>query len=116
MSRGPRRGVRRQHVAATGASLGAALFAYHIDVPVSVPRQQSAMIPFVAAEVEAERVSVYNSRVQADHPLTGIRLKNTTDLHLMGGPLTVFDTQDGARRATSATPSWTTPRRARRAC
>jgi len=81
-------------VAATGASLGAALFAYHIDVPVSVPRQQSAMIPFVAAPVQAERVSVYNSRVQADHPLSGVRLKNTTDLHLMGGPLTVFDTQD----------------------
>jgi len=88
-------------VAATGASLGAALFAYHIDVPVSVPRQQSAMIPFVAAPVQAERVSVYNSRVQADHPLSGVRLKNTTDLHLMGGPLTVFDTQDegaGLRR------------------
>lgn len=82
-------------IAATGASLGAALFAYHIDVPVSVPRQQSAMIPFVAALVEAERVSVYNSLVQTDHPLTGIRLRNTTDLHLMGGPLTVFDTQDG---------------------
>ncbi len=85
----------RQSVAATGASLGAALFAYHIDVPVSVPRQQSAMIPFVAGEVEAERVSVYNLLVQKDHPLSGVRLKNTTDLHLMGGPLTVFDTQGG---------------------
>ena len=78
-------------VAATGATLGTA-FAYHIDVPVSVPRQQSALIPFVAGAVEAERVSVYNSRVQASHPLTGVRLKNTTGLHLMGGPLTVFDT------------------------
>ena len=83
-------------VAASGASLGSALFAYHLDLPVSVPRQQSAMIPFAAAEVEAERVSVYNSRVQSDHPLTGVRLKNTTDLHLMGGPLTVFDTQNSA--------------------
>lgn len=83
----------QQSVAATGASLGASLFAYHIDVPVSVPRQQSAMIPFVAAPAEAERVAVYNSRVQSDHPLTGLRLKNTTGLHLMGGPLTVFDTQ-----------------------
>jgi len=83
----------QKSVAATGAQLGAALFAYHIDTPVSVPRQQSAMIPFVAAPMQAERVSVYNSFVQKDHPLTGIRLKNTTDLHLMGGPLTVFDTQ-----------------------
>ena len=29
--------------------------------------------------------------MQADHPLSGARLKNTTGLHLMGGPLTVFD-------------------------
>ena len=82
-------------IATSGASLGAALFAYHIDMPVSVPRQQSAMIPFVADTVEAERVSVYNRTVQSDHPLTGVRLKNTTDLHLMGGPLTVFDDQTG---------------------
>ena len=82
-------------IAASGASLGTALFAYHIDVPVSLPRQQSALIPFVAAPIEAERISVYNSRVQANHPLSGVRLKNTTGLHLMGGPLTVFDTQDG---------------------
>ena len=82
-------------VAASGAALGTA-FAYHIDVPVSVPRQQSAMIPFVADTVEAERVSVYSRRVQASHPLTGVRLKNTTGLHLMGGPLTVFDTPDAA--------------------
>ena len=86
-------------IAATGASLGSALFAYHIDVPVSVPRQQSAMIPFVAAEVQAERVSVYNNHVQPTHPLTGVRLKNTTGLHLMGGPLTVFDAQDGGGAA-----------------
>ena len=82
-------------IAATGAELGTALFAYHIDVPVSVPRQQSAMIPFVAAEIWAERVSVYNVSVQAGYPLSGVRLKNTTDLHLMGGPLTVFETQGG---------------------
>ena len=89
----------QQNIAATGASLGASLFSYHIDVPVSVPRQQSAMIPFVAAEVQAERVSVYNNHVQPTHPLTGVRLKNTTALHLMGGPLTVFDTQDGGGAA-----------------
>lgn len=84
-----------QSVATSGAQLGTALFAYHIDVPVSIPRQQSAMIPFVSSLVEAERVSVYNVRVQRDHPLLGTRLRNTTALHLMGGPLTVFDTSAG---------------------
>ncbi len=85
-------------IAASGAALGAA-FAYEIGVPVSVPRQQSAMIPFVAEAVDAERVSVYNSRVQSSHPLTGVRLRNTTDLHLMGGPLTVFETPDAGGAA-----------------
>ena len=85
----------RQNLASTGAQLGTALFAYHIDVPVSLPRQQSAMIPFTAAEVQAERVSVYNAQVQKDHPLSGVRLNNTTPLHLMGGPLTVFDEGGG---------------------
>ena len=84
-----------QSVATTGAELGASLFAYHIDVPVSIPRQQSAMIPFTASEVQAERVSVYNAQVQKGHPLSGVRLKNRTTLHLMGGPLTVFDEGDG---------------------
>ena len=82
-----------QSIATTGAQLGTALFAYGIDVPVSVPRQQSAMIPFLAGEVGAERVSVYNEDVQPDHPLSGVRLKNTTKMHLMGGPLTVFEAQ-----------------------
>ncbi len=78
-----------------GAELGTALFSYTIDSPVSIARQKSAMIPFVAAPVQAEAVSIYNEAVQTDHPLSGARLKNTTGLHLMGGPLTVFDEAAG---------------------
>jgi hypothetical protein len=74
-----------------GGKLGTSLFAYNIKVPVTVPRQQSAMIPFVGADIEADRVSIYNHDVQADHPLTGAKLKNTSGMHLMGGPITVFD-------------------------
>lgn len=74
-----------------GAKLGTALFSYTIDGPVSIARQKSAMIPFVAGAVQADPVSIYNAAVQAEHPLSGARLKNTTGLHLMGGPLTVFD-------------------------
>ena len=81
----------RQSIATSGAQLGTALFTYQIKVPVSVPRQQSAMIPFVSGGISAEPVAIYNPQVQADHPLSGARLTNTTGLHLMGGPLTVFD-------------------------
>ncbi len=85
-------GIVRQSVATSGAALGTALFTYAIKIPVSVPRGQSAMIPFVSGPIEATPVAIYDPTVQADHPLSGARLKNTTGLHLMGGPLTVFDT------------------------
>ena len=35
--------------------------------------------------------SVYNQSVNARHPLNGYRLKNNSPLHLMQGPITVFD-------------------------
>src|SRR5205085_203132 len=67
------------------------LFEYRIANPVSLPRQQSAMLPIVNDSVKGEKLSIYNQSVQAKHPLNGLRLKNSTDLHLMQGPITVFD-------------------------
>ena len=66
-------------------------FRYLIRHPVTVPRQESAMLPIVTQTVEGRRVSIYNQRVQAKHPLHGLKLKNTTGFDLMGGPLTVFE-------------------------
>jgi hypothetical protein len=66
-------------------------FQYKIQTPVDLPRQQSAMLPIVNAEIEGQKVSIYNSGVHAKHPLAGLRFTNTTDLHLMQGPITVFD-------------------------
>lgn len=67
------------------------LFRYAIENPVDLERQQSAMLPIVNEEVEGEKVSIYNQNVHAKHPLNGLRLKNTTPLYLMQGPVTVFD-------------------------
>ena len=67
------------------------LFEYAISTPVSLARQKSAMLPIVSQEVEGTRLSIYNEDVHAKHPLNGFRLKNATGLHLMQGPLTVFD-------------------------
>jgi hypothetical protein len=78
---------------ASSANAGALgdFFEYEIDHPVSLARQKSAMLPIVQQEVEAARVSIYNERVQAKHPLLGLRFRNATDLHLMQGPITVFE-------------------------
>lgn len=67
------------------------LFQYVIATPVSLPRQKSAMLPVVNESVKGEKVSIYNQAVQSKHPLNGLRLTNSTDLHLMQGPITVFD-------------------------
>jgi hypothetical protein len=76
--------------AAQGTQAGE-LFQYAIKTPVSLSRQKSAMLPIVSENVDGEKLSIYNERVQARHPLNGFRLKNTTGLHLMQGPITVFD-------------------------
>ncbi len=76
--------------AASAQKLGA-LFSYNIQTPVTIGRQKSAMLPIVQDNVTVDAVSVYNRSVQAKHPLSGAYLSNTTGAHLMGGPVTVFE-------------------------
>mgnify|MGYP006269699995 CR=1 FL=1 len=75
---------------AQGVALGE-LFRYEIAKPVSIGRQRSAMLPIVSESIEAEKVSIYDERVLAKHPLAGFRLVNSTKLNLMQGPITVYD-------------------------
>jgi hypothetical protein len=74
---------------AAGTNLGE-LFRYTIEKPVTIERQRSAMLPIVGEKVEAEKVAIYDERVLAKHPLSGLRLVNSTKLNLMQGPVTVF--------------------------
>jgi len=82
-------GVSMQSLA-QAASLGE-LFRYEIAKPVTLARQRSAMLPIVAEPVAVERVAIYDERVLVKHPLAGVRLKNSTALNLMQGPITVYD-------------------------
>ena len=66
------------------------LFQYTVG-NVSLPRQRSAMIPIITDPVEVERVSIYNASVLPRNPLNGARVKNTTQKHLLAGPITVID-------------------------
>ena len=82
-------GVSMQSLA-QAAALGE-LFRYEIAKPVTLARQRSAMLPIVAEPVAVERVAIYDERVLVKHPLAGVRLKNSTALNLMQGPITVYD-------------------------
>jgi len=76
--------------AAQGGDVGE-LFKYDIKNPVTLARQRSAMLPIINEAIDGEKLSIYNANVQPKHPLNGVRLKNSSKLHLMQGPITVFD-------------------------
>ena len=67
------------------------LFEYRIDQPVTLAKHTSALLPIIGQTLQGQKVSLYNQGVNAKHPLNGYRLKNTSALHLMQGPITLFD-------------------------
>lgn len=75
---------------ATGRELGD-LFEYRIDNAVTVPRNRSALIPIIQTKMDGERVSIYNESVNAERPMGGMLLTNTSPLTFEGGSLTVLD-------------------------
>jgi hypothetical protein len=67
------------------------LFEYRIEAPVTLAKHTSAMLPIIGQPLQGQKVSVYNQSVHAKHPLNGYRLKNSSPLHLMQGPITLFE-------------------------
>ncbi|MBI3807185.1 MAG: hypothetical protein HY281_06680 [Nitrospirae bacterium] len=67
------------------------LFEYRIDQSVTLAKHTSALLPIIGQPLQGQKVSLYNQSVNAKHPLNGYRLKNTSALHLMQGPITLFD-------------------------
>ncbi len=75
--------------AASAEKLGE-LFQYTVG-KASLPRHRSAMFPILTEDVAAERVSIFNPEVMPRNPLRGLLLHNSTDKHIMQGPVTVFE-------------------------
>jgi hypothetical protein len=66
-------------------------FQYVLEQPANLPRGKSALFPIFNKEVEGTPVSIYSETTQLKYPFLGLRFKNTTGVHLMQGPVTVFD-------------------------
>lgn len=66
-------------------------FMYTVDAPVTIERRRSAMLPILTSTIEGRRVSIYNPGANATNPMRGVELTNDTGLHLMPGPIAVFD-------------------------
>ena len=79
------------HKVETVAQSVGQLFEYRIEQPVTVQRNQSALVPIVGSPFEGRRKILYNRYNRAENPFAIIDLKNTTGLTLEGGPLTVYE-------------------------
>jgi hypothetical protein len=70
-------------------------FEFTLRHPVSLARQQSAMLPLIEGELQAEKVFVFSGANAANggivHPAISAELTNTTGMRLPSGPITVFD-------------------------
>jgi hypothetical protein len=67
------------------------LFEYRFAQPVTVKRNESAMLPFVQQEVNARKLLIYTSGSRRENPLNSVELTNSTGKTLDGGPLSVYD-------------------------
>ncbi len=99
----PSAGLARQMAPSTISSEALAqergdLFEYTISTPVTVRKNESAMLPFLQGKIDARRLLIF-SEGASRHPLQAAELKNITGKTLDGGPITVFDASTYAGEA-----------------
>ncbi len=75
--------------AAEGRELGE-LFEYRFAHPVTVRKNESAMLPFLQQPVAARKLLIF-SEGASQHPLNAAEISNNTGKTLDGGPVTVFE-------------------------
>jgi hypothetical protein len=75
---------------AGSASLGD-LFEYKIKEPITLRKNQSALVPILSAEIDAEKVSLWNRPSGSGRPLRAVWLTNSSGLTLDGGSMTLID-------------------------
>jgi Carboxypeptidase regulatory-like domain len=85
-------GEARQQLeaAALGRDLGD-LFEYHVKGPVTIHKNQSALVPIIQTNVEAEKVSLWNPSLESARPLRALWLTNSSPLTLDGGSFSVLE-------------------------
>jgi len=84
-------GAIASDIAVAGAATEIAdLFQYSIANPVTVKKNESAMLPFLQQKIAARKLIVYSDRSKAN-PLSAAELTNDTGKTLDGGPITVYD-------------------------
>jgi hypothetical protein len=75
---------------ATAGQLGD-LFEYKLKTPVTIPKNQSALVPILSGEVEAEKVSLWNAASGRARPVRAVWITNGTGATLDAGTFSVTE-------------------------
>jgi hypothetical protein len=67
------------------------LFEYKLKSPISIRKNQSALVPIAQAPIGAEKISVWNDRAGLPRPVRALWLTNTSGLTLDGGSFSVLE-------------------------
>jgi hypothetical protein len=66
------------------------LFEYRIAQPVTIRKNESAMLPFLQQAIQSRKLLIYSDH-SSQHPTNAAELTNSTGKTLDGGPITVYD-------------------------
>ncbi|MHA1684307.1 MAG: hypothetical protein ACTSUE_25445 [Promethearchaeota archaeon] len=66
------------------------LFEYHIEKPVTIRRNQSALVPIVADDINATKILLYDKAIHELNPMACVEIKNTSGFTLESGPITIM--------------------------
>ena len=78
------------------------LFEYRFAAPVTIKKDQSAMLPFLQQKIASRKLLIYSENY-GEHPMTAAELTNSTGKTLDGGPITVFEAASYAGEALMTT-------------
>ncbi len=88
--------VRQQAFQTAAGQALAEQFEYRLPDPVTVGRNQSALLSIIQSDVDAEKVSVFREGQGGDHPRLSVWLRNSTGATLDGGAFTLIDSNSFA--------------------
>ena len=77
-------------VASASAGELGELFEYRIAQPVTIRKDESAMLPFLQQAIDGRKLLIYSDH-NSQHPTNAAELTNSTGKTLDGGPITVYD-------------------------
>jgi hypothetical protein len=102
----PSAGLRQDAASDVAVNVAAAdtgeLFEYRFSSPVTVKKDESAMLPFLQQSIGARKLLIYSENY-GEHPMNAAELNNSTGKTLDGGPITVFDDSSYAGEALMTT-------------